>query len=319
MRKVIDIKVGYTCNNDCVHCAIAHMKQDIIESGAQIDRSFDQIKALIDQNRNVDMFTVTGGEPTARKDFIQIIEYINSVCKPDAVIQVQTNGRRLTKFDLSKLKNNIIFTIAVHGDTAELHDKITRSKHSFDQTIQGIQYVLQQHHHVVIKIVINKFNCTRLLQIVQFLKTINVHFINIAFPHGIGAAWENDIVPTYEQTLPSLLSALDFCDLNGIDVDVVPFCMLQRHMDKSSAIKTNNLWVDVIPIKMNQYNWNKAHDDEIYKQKNVCDKCDLNCICEGVWQDYINRYHNVKNLTPITLHSKIKTINRNTLKLLSLI
>lgn len=319
MPKVIDIKVGYTCNNKCVHCAIDHMKSELLQQNAPIDRTFDQIKALIDDNRDADMFTITGGEPTVRKDFHQILSYIDCIKKPNAIIQVQTNGRKLKEQYLEGINSNIVFAVAVHGSQAQIHDAITQTRHSFDQTIQGVKLLTSLHRHIVIKIVINKLNYNDLGNIIALLNNLNVHYVNIAFPHGIGSAWDNNIVPKYNDVIPHLLKALDLCDQYGMDVDVeaVPFCLLGKHMEKSSALKTQIFNVDVAPVARDKYNWNKAHNDEMYKDIHKCNHCSLNCVCEGVWQDYINRYHQLPELTPITFNLQQSQINKHTLKLLS--
>ena len=68
MAQLIDLKVGFSCNNNCIHCVIS-------DKTKEKDLSLEQIKELvngyIEQYGEIQL-TLTGGEVTIRKDFIQL-------------------------------------------------------------------------------------------------------------------------------------------------------------------------------------------------------------------------------------------------------
>ena len=95
-----DIKLGYSCNDDCIHCVVSRLRKEAIKKN-KLDLNFEEYKKEIDnlKKENFTEITVTGGEPTIRNDFIKIIEYIK---KNNFKIDLQTNGRRLSDFNFLK-------------------------------------------------------------------------------------------------------------------------------------------------------------------------------------------------------------------------
>lgn len=95
MKSVADIKVGYLCNNRCLHCAIGDMKRDLEQDGVSTDLTTEQVFQLLEQqSKDADSCVLTGGEITLRKDCAQLINKAISLYKS---VQIQTNGRRITQ------------------------------------------------------------------------------------------------------------------------------------------------------------------------------------------------------------------------------
>lgn len=95
MKSVADIKVGYLCNNRCLHCAIGDMKRDLEQDGVSTDLTTEQVFQLLEQqSKDADGCVLTGGEITLRKDCAQLINKAISLCES---VQIQTNGRRITQ------------------------------------------------------------------------------------------------------------------------------------------------------------------------------------------------------------------------------
>ena len=72
-----DIKTGFTCNNSCIHCVIAPIRDDLQNNQKELDSPTDEVKRFIDEAvaRGSDTVVLTGGEVTIRKDFSEIVEY----------------------------------------------------------------------------------------------------------------------------------------------------------------------------------------------------------------------------------------------------
>jgi len=70
--KRADVKVGFSCNNNCLFCFIPKKT---------IDRNTREIKNTLLQCKidGVEKIVITGGEPTIRKDIIQILEYAKNL------------------------------------------------------------------------------------------------------------------------------------------------------------------------------------------------------------------------------------------------
>ena len=59
----IDLKLGYTCNNNCMFC-INPMSE------RKMNKTFQEIKKELDDyiKSDIDVFNITGGEPFIRQD-----------------------------------------------------------------------------------------------------------------------------------------------------------------------------------------------------------------------------------------------------------
>ena len=88
--KYADIKLGYACNNHCIHCVIQNQKQRAEEVRGTSTRPTEESKQEIlkSYHTGCKAIVVTGGEPTIRSDFGEIIKYIKSL---GILVSVQSN------------------------------------------------------------------------------------------------------------------------------------------------------------------------------------------------------------------------------------
>ena len=89
-----DIKLGYTCNNHCVHCVIADQRDRAKVMRGSVDRSSGEFLREIEAAREQGLSDVvfTGGEPTLRKDLVMLVAYAKHVGIQRVVLQ--TNAIR---------------------------------------------------------------------------------------------------------------------------------------------------------------------------------------------------------------------------------
>ena len=73
--KKVDIKMGYSCNNDCIHCVIQDFKDACIASGRPVDLTTEEYEREMEESREkgCDFIVFTGGEPTMRKDLLYLL------------------------------------------------------------------------------------------------------------------------------------------------------------------------------------------------------------------------------------------------------
>lgn len=306
MNKKIDLKVGYLCNNDCIHCAIRQTRESLIGQKIETELTTNQLKALIDQYCcEYDKVTITGGEPTIRKDFLDIIQYASNRFK---FVELQTNGRRLANkkiLDVLANLNNVVYTIALHGTTSDVHDCVTRRKHSFDQTIRGIRAItkLPNKPNVTIKFVLTNYNKNDVVSVVQLAKRLECSQINIAYVHGCTNDHEmlELMLPSFQQLKILINQAIQVGNQLGIDVTVesFPLCVIDTcHYQNVDDLKLKTIYVDVVPVSENKYNWNKERAETNKLKKNQCNNCCLQNNCEGPWTEYWD-VHNGEGLIPL--------------------
>lgn len=192
--KTFDIKVGYTCNNHCLHCVIEPNKEKALSSKKKIDASF---RSLIDTINEKDVaeaesLVLTGGEITIRRDFIRILEYIYRKY-PNKYVNIQTNGRELGKYveKIKSISDNINFTIAIHSMDEDIHNAIVNNKQKnsnpFKETMNSIDKIKEVYgsfndsHRV--ELVLSNKNKNDLSKTIETLVNLGIYSIGISYPH----------------------------------------------------------------------------------------------------------------------------------------
>ena len=293
-----DIKLGYSCNNNCIHCVISDQKKRAARVYSREDRTTEEYKQelLFAKKKGVRYVVVTGGEPTIRKDIVEIVRFAHSI---GLRMGMQTNGRMLSvkSFAVSLAPYNISYICALHGIDPETHDKITRSKGSFEQAIQGIKNLVELGQKVIGKTVISRYNQEQLSGIIKLLEELGVKEGNMAFPHAQGNAWDNfDLaVPSYTEVKPHIMKAIEYMKLKNVqggglvfDFEAVPPCIIDGKAKYCSDIREGQ---NPYHTELNQFDGKGARDwqelrQSIKKKFAVCGECCFDNVCEGVWHEY---------------------------------
>jgi len=290
-----DIKLGYTCNNNCIHCVIADHRIQCIERGIPIDLTTKEFKKelLKSKKQGYDSIVFTGGEPTMRKDFIELLNFANYLCLS---IALQTNGRMFYYKDfvreVCKIPR-IFFVIAVHGHNAEVHDSITRVKGSFRQTIAGIQNLIDLKQKVCGKVVISKLNMFNLENITKLFKNLGVNNLTFAFPHAQGNAMKyfGDVVPKYSEVMNNIYKTIEYCKENMMNVkfEAIPLCLMKGYETMVGDVKRHQEKRRLKFLSSEEMDWNVVRK-KIKSKFEQCRECKYDDICEGVWEEYPDKY-----------------------------
>ncbi|MCL5773666.1 MAG: radical SAM protein [Firmicutes bacterium] len=95
-----DLEVGTACNNNCIFCSAASRTSDF--STEQV------LKLLKEHGAEGGVLCITGGEPTIRPDFLQIISTATTAGYNN--ILLQSNGRAFADPELAKKVVSLGFT-----------------------------------------------------------------------------------------------------------------------------------------------------------------------------------------------------------------
>jgi len=286
MRR-LDLKVGFQCNNRCLFC-IQGDKRFFCPN--KTDKEIKNILKRERQNHNSVVFT--GGEPTMRKELINWIAYAKKLRYNP--IQIQSNGRMFSYLeycqDLIKAGANE-FAPAIHGATAKIHDTLTRSPGSFEQTVKGIQNLRRLNQYIITNTVVTRFNYKDLPNLAELLVKLQVNQFQFAFMH-INTNIEHNkklidlVVPRYHEVEQYIHKGLIIGDRAGIKVmaEAMPYCFMkgyeqfisEQYIPSSSVIDN-----DIEIKKYELYRKNKG------KSKGVkCKLCKYYKNCEGPWKEY---------------------------------
>ncbi|MBM4386191.1 MAG: radical SAM protein [Deltaproteobacteria bacterium] len=293
--KHADIKLGYTCNNNCLHCVIADQRERAILLKGTENRSpaeaAGQLRDAYDNGCRV--VTFTGGEPTLRKDLLSLI---NEAKKLGFFIGLQTNGRLFSYPKIAKEFSGlgVRFIIAIHGSSKEEHEAITRTEGSFANTIAGIKNLVALKEGVTAKIVMSKLNILSLGRIAEKLLLLGVRDFNWTFPHALGNArkYAGTLLPRYGEAIPNLVRAFEAIESSGIEgcgirTEGIPACFLGKYEGyMSERIYAEFFDTEVRQLDSEKRDWSRDRVVENKVKFNKCVECRYYNECEGVWKEY---------------------------------
>lgn len=125
----------WNCNQKCLHCYAAS------QAYAETDElSTEDWKFIIDKCRDnyISQLTFTGGEPTLRKDLVDLVKYSEWF-----VTRLNTNGVLLTEELCKDLYEASLDSVQVtlYSFDKDIHNKLVGAD-NFDKTVQGIKNAL---------------------------------------------------------------------------------------------------------------------------------------------------------------------------------
>ncbi len=279
-----DIKIGFLCNNHCKFCVQGDKRDTFGNKHKGIIE-----KELVDARRSCSDIVFTGGEPTLHKNFFDLISFAKKL--GFKTIQIQTNGRLFAYNEFCQeaiRKGANEFSPALHGHVPELHDFLTNSPGSFNQTVKGIINLKKLGQKVITNTVITKSNFRHLPGIARKLIKLGVDQFQLAFPHPLGRAKENfsSIVPRVAMIEPYVKRALDIGIDSGKKVmtEAIPYCFMQGY---------ENFIVENFLPSLKIYDANFIIEDFTKVRKTEGKLKSLKCIgckyyraCEGPWREY---------------------------------
>ena len=229
------VYVTNQCNSNCIMCPDS-VKLRTRPNEVTMENLLEQIGEINPEAEHVD---ITGGEPTLLKE--QLPELIEAVFRqaPDAEVLMLSNGRsfaaggyteRFSAFAHRRLK----IEIPIHGDCAELHDRIAGCPESFVQTRAGIHHLLSAGVEVGIRIVVSRLNYNRLNQLIRFISREfpEIKYVNLMGMEVLGNAWKNreQVWIEFDEVKDSLQQAVEQCFVCGIIPSLYnyPLCLFDR-------------------------------------------------------------------------------------------
>lgn len=293
MSQLVDLKVGFTCNNNCIHCVVS---DKINEPDLTLSEIKNLISDFISEYETISL-TLTGGEITYREDFLEIMDFVKSLKINNFIdfVDMQTNGRMLANEYQLKAALDVVdfFLIALHSSIPEIHDAITQSTNSFNETTMAISKLCNSKGPdcIAIQTVINKNNISTLSNVYEFIfSRFGIKEFNITFPHPIGIAQSKDVIPTYKEAQPFINSTLQYCLSVGIYpfIEAIPFCVFEPSL-REYAIefhKKRDISVVGFAGEKDQKVDYKAVFAEGHAKYDSCSFCRYNFMCDGVWKEH---------------------------------
>jgi MoaA/NifB/PqqE/SkfB family radical SAM enzyme len=293
MKKILLITLGYKCNNSCIFCTVSSHRH---EDDADNLRVIETIKNNFKEDYSSIEFI--GGEPTL---YPHLPEYILLAKKTGYKnVILTTNGRALSysRF-LKKIYDSGLNSISItaYSHDKDIHDAITRTPGSFEQTIEGIKNAKKIGLNVYINTVVCRLNYKDLGKTAEFFKKIGVkqwYLIDLS-PEGT----DKRIYYSYMVRLNDLSPALN--SLSKIEGITITFADFPECIFNDSILKKKNIIIEgkelrhVIHQKVyGESDRTKQVDGKIYDTRKImtqiCNGCVLANHCGGLWKEYYDRY-----------------------------
>ncbi|XP_031617844.1 molybdenum cofactor biosynthesis protein 1 isoform X2 [Contarinia nasturtii] len=147
---------------------------------------------------------LTGGEPTVRKDIVDIIRNLKQIEGLEEV-NITTNGIMLTRL-LVPMQRAGLSGVNISLDTLNSmkFEQITRRK-GFDRVIAGIDLAIQLGYKPKVNCVVMKnFNDSELCDFVELTKERNVDVRFIEYMPFTGNKWDTEKMVTYREMLSTI-------------------------------------------------------------------------------------------------------------------
>jgi MoaA/NifB/PqqE/SkfB family radical SAM enzyme len=284
-KKTIVVYLENSCNNNCISCMLLNVRAKLKAI------SFASYKNIIDsakKNKKFNRLTLSGAEITKLDNLPLLIRYAKNSSLFNH-IQLQSNGRNFSNLNYCK---KIIsaganeFFISVLGDTTIVHDCLTRTKGSFDQTMHGLRNLNKLKTNLIPNTVITNFNYKSLPRIVELMSAFNsvkkIHFWNYV---PMQESDKYNLMANIKLVQPYLLQAIK----KSISADILPIvkhypsCLLRKFYGYSIKSYETVIIDDLFWKELAKNRWQCVY-------YNICRYGKSENRCDGLSAAYIERY-----------------------------
>lgn len=297
---MFDLKIGFKCNNNCIHCVVADKRPSGI---LDIPHLTSIIKSLPDGEQIV----FTGGEPSIFSYLPDLLKFAYESGHP---CLIQTNATGFADKEFAKKCAPYIYNahVAIHSCYPEVHNSIVQDKIGtmWNKTIEGFNNLRELGVPcMTTQTVVTKMNIE---SVHDTFSWIQKHYpgtqMSFTYPHQMGNALKNakDICFKYSDYRDEIRRILK--DFNGlVFTESIPYCYLHPYID------TPCLEDELIRYPMDRLgiDFSDGMDTKDYKISDLkgrakiptCKECIYNKFCPGVWKEYIYLFKDKIDLFPI--------------------
>ena len=162
---IAHLAITHACNMNCKYCSVKDMHSKI-KNGL----STEEYKKIIDKLVDIGAFQIglTGGEPTTRKDLVELTKYIAS---KNVACNLTTNGFNVPEKLIIELKEAGLTQVQISLDSykKEIHEKY-RTEGSFDKAIETAKLFKKHGFIVGVDTVVTNDNLNDLEEFMDFLE-----------------------------------------------------------------------------------------------------------------------------------------------------
>ncbi|MGN1299238.1 MAG: radical SAM protein [Candidatus Scatovivens sp.] len=171
---IAHLAITNACNMNCKYCSVKKMHSKI-RNGL----TTEEYKNIIDKLVEIGTFQIglTGGEPTTRKDLVELVKYI---ADKKVACNLTTNGYKVSEELIIKLKEAGLTQVQISLDSykKEVHEKY-RTEGSFDRAIETARLFKKHGFIVGVDTVVTNNNLEDIEKFMEFLEKNNFDGLTI--------------------------------------------------------------------------------------------------------------------------------------------
>ena len=224
---------NWNCNQKCIHCYAAGQDSANVE-----ELSTEQLKKVIEKCRKIGIpqITFTGGEPTLRKDLVELVDYSKWF-----VTRVNTNGVLLTKELCEKLYKSSLDSIQItlYSNNPQIHNTLVGAE-NFNKTVQGIKNAINAGLNVSINTPLCKLN-SNYVDTLKFIKELGVKYVSCSSIILSGNAKKEESINMQlnkNDLFDILKKSVEYCNDNLIEINFTSPGWLENDKFKELGIQT---------------------------------------------------------------------------------
>jgi radical SAM protein with 4Fe4S-binding SPASM domain len=143
--------------------------------------SVEQIKKILRQAKSMGLEKIglTGGEPFLNRRKLKALANF-AVNEMKIPIHIHSNGTEISKQDAKWIKSiDAEITIPLYGNTASIHNSITKKKRSFSRTCLGLNHLIEAKANVCVYVVPMKQNLQSIEPLIRSIYAKGVRRVRI--------------------------------------------------------------------------------------------------------------------------------------------
>jgi cyclic pyranopterin phosphate synthase len=303
-RERVHILTGAVCNNNCIFCMEEDREGRYDTNSATSDES---VKWILEHHRGCEEICFTSGEPTTNRALPRWVKMARD--HGVRTVSVMTNGRALSYERYTKglvAAGMTKFYVSIHGHERRLHEGLTRTPGSFEQTVSGLDVVASLKRFGIAlhtSTVVTNRNLPHMAEIYAFLRGHGVDQVvfNVMQANGRANTYFEHIFPRYTEiaaTFAAFVAAHADSPLGRAEgrpmaflVDI-PLCTTEAVPDFNRGYVESYVHFeppderggDLVQIRRSDL------DDAARHKRDECRTCRYDGVCEGVWGNYLRRY-----------------------------
>ncbi len=320
----VHILTGAVCNNNCVFCMEEDRDARYVTNSATDD---EKVRWILAQSAGCEEVCFTSGEPTTNP---RLAHWVNLARQAGARrVSVMTNGRALSYPQYTRrlvAAGMSRFYISIHGHTAKLHEGLTRTPGSYEQTVAGLDVVAGLKRHGVelhTSTVLTRRNLPHLAEIYGFLRAHGVDQVvfNVMQANGRADTHFEQIFPRYtdiaaaaraffeaqgrvEAQVMAFLVDIPLCTTTALPDFNRGYVERYTHYEPPSSSHAELLPAEALLSRVRGESGGLVEirredlDAHARSKRPECASCRYDAACEGVWDNYLRR-HGWGEFTPV--------------------